>query len=434
MLKSFRSPSIQLVFILLAITAMAVFSVLLKPAESNQLEAIPNRSAYNSKPSGLRAWYLAGQKVGLALSLWERPFEELSDLPTQATMLIIQPYAVGSRGVLYGPEAMTALRQWVARGNTLIVLDNFQRNASGSLLRPFGIQVEHHRPTGRIHNSQGRLIQISASKPLTLSPESEPLLGSFIQQPLYSQTMQSFAFPAKPAEPIEVLLQNAQQQPVLVRLPYQKGTFIFGTTPDLVDNQLLYQHRDANFQFLANLLTLEKKPVLINEFVHGYSQTQDIFSYFREKTPVGNIFMQLIFVFLLVLWLSFTRWTPVLATADTNKPKTNGLKQLIDSLASIYYRRQDATLAIQPQLTQINATLKRRYQVDLQDTPRLKSLIETLYAPYSSKDAVTVLQMLEKAQKMLGTETEEPSHLPHRELYQLSKELTDLQERLYAKR
>jgi hypothetical protein len=167
--------------------------------------------------------------------------------------------------------------------------------------------------------------------------------------------------------------------------------------------------------------------------VHGYDRTGDIFAYFREKTPVGALMMQFVFMLLFLLWLSFTRWTPVFAPDEGRAPKTGGLGQFINSLANIYYRRHAASLTIRPQLAQVAATLRRRHQIELHESAKIQNLLESLPEPYSSNEAEELLATLQEAQDIAVPEADVA--VAHRELLQLSKHLTELQERLqYAKR
>ncbi|HEY9746270.1 MAG TPA: DUF4350 domain-containing protein [Oculatellaceae cyanobacterium] len=403
--------TLQIGVCVLLLFVLSLISIWLKPQNLSPKEDFVNRSIYNSAPSGSRAWYLAIKKSGIPVSLWEESFQELKALPGPATMLIIQPFAVISGRMVFDEAATQQLLTWVGQGNTLILLDDFQRPEAKAFIEHVGFRVIAEAPG---------MLSPSAS-------QSGHALNDFVAYPLHSQSGGILQAVPKHRRHFTPLLRNTRNQPTLIQLPYQKGSLILGTSTDLIANQWLHKNADGNFQYLANLIQLEKKPLVINEFVHGYRKAGDIFAFFREKTPIGAIAMQLFFVFLLVLWLSFMRWTPVWPALKKQASENSGIRPFIDSLAGVYYRRHAAILALRPMLEQVATTLRDRYQIHLQDSVQIQTLLESLPSPYSSSNAET-LGTLREAQELVslgggGT-------LPHRELLRIAQQLSELQERL----
>jgi hypothetical protein len=411
-----RVPAtMQIALLLTVLLVLTALSLLLKAPDKSP-EVITNRSIYNSGPSGIRAWYLAAQKAHLPLASWERPFTELDEAPAPSVMLIVQPFMAAQGQTILGTAEVEKLLHWVAQGNTLVLLDDFQHRGARLLTDELGIQIK------RAHSER-------------LTPQSADL-NRFVEDDLQSRrTSACFWLPSE--KDTKILLKNHQKQPVLLRMPYGKGVLILGTSPDLIENQWLYRLQDGNFQFLTNLLVMERKPILINEFVHGYNRVESLFAFLREKTPIGAILMQLIFAFLLVLWLGFTRWVPVLPITE-NVAKNGGLHSFIDAVAHLYYRRRAASLALQPHIQHIAAILRQRYQIkfdSLAESTQLQNLLEALPRPYSSEEAKNILATLQQAKELAEPDAASFATLSNQELFQLSTALTEFQERLqYVKR
>lgn len=408
-----RRPVFILPLLLMALIVMVALLTMLSP-ERSQPEPFANRSIYNNAPSGYKAWYLANRKAGLPMTAWERSFSDLDQVPEPATMLIVEPFTVAQSHITFGRDEVNTLLTWVSRGNTLVLLDDFKRYGSEYFLQVM---------SQKVRNAPG-----SANLPLHALAKPDPLLASFLGAPLRSEVTRRF----EPGTdyPVQVLLADGQNRPLIIRIGYQKGSLILGTPVDLASNKFLpAQPENDNFQFLSNLLLLEKKPVFINEFVHGYAAIDNILAYYQQKTPLGGMLVQLFFAFLLVLWLSFFRWTR--PPEDKSVPgKEGSLGAFINSLAGVYYRNRAGSLALGPQLDQIDRTLKRRYRVTLQEeeTARLDHLLQDLFADYSSKDESpgVLIAGLKKAREI--TEQQAPVH--PRELLRLSRQLAFIQERL----
>lgn len=389
---------------------------LLTLVASPQPEAEPfmDRSIFNSGPSGYRAWMLVNQKSGLPLIPWQQSFSDLKSLPRPAVMVIVEPYTVARSQVIFGRKEAEALLDWVAQGNTLILLDDFKRYGSQHLLRRLELTLNSLSPP-----AEPQILQV---------PKRASLLTTYLQRPVVSKSPHRFESKANARYPATVLLEDQAHRPALLRIPYGAGTLMVGTPTDLASNHYLHTPPNDNHQFLSNVLSLEHKPVYINEFVHGYNEITDVFSWYRQKTPLGDLFTQLLFGFAFVLWLSFVRWTPKPSQPATGA-KTGPPPQIfLQSLASVYYRTQAAPLALKPQLDQLDLSLRQRYQVKLSDEGGLQDLLANLFADYSSKDEspAMLLAAIRKAQDIV----ERGTRASHRETLKLARQLTFIQERL----
>jgi hypothetical protein len=383
-----------------------------------EAEPFANRSVFNNDVTGYRAWFLASRKTGLPIRIWQKPFSKISELPGPSTMLIVEPYTVSSNTVTFTPKDTRALLSWVGRGNTLVLLDDFQRRGSEYLLNQLEPALK---------------VQAAKSPPKTIGLSQSPaILRSYVAASLRTSNTRRLAF-TRASSQARVLLADEAHRPLLVQVPYQAGTIIMGTPLDLGSNAYLYDPANDNYQFLSNLLVVESKPIFVNEFVHGYTEINDIFAYLQQKTPLGQIFMQLMLGFLVILWLSFVRWTPrLIGVPNGQEPSPSGsMEAYTHSLANIYHRTHAASAALEPQVLRIEAILSKRYRVTMKEEARVRHLLDELSGGYSSRDESPAV-LWESLQKAHGA-VDRQERIPHRELLKLSRQLSIIQDRLERK-
>ncbi len=452
MANPFSTPGRWMLPVMLGVLAVLVFlSTLMAPSKSSQ-EALPNRSAYNFSATGTRAWYLAMQNAGIKVSLWERPFAELSSLSQPVSMVMISPYTYSSDAAVFSPKEAELLMQWVAQGNTLILLDDFRRPGSGRIARAARLQMrvlssrQRPRPPAADSDAPSQL----KVQPLTSLHSS---LDTFVRLPLLSRSHVAFRMNA-PVQTqwsgqVTPLMVDGENNPRLVRLAFGRGVLILGTTWDLVDNAFLTAPPNDNAQFLTNLLRQEGKPVYLNEFVHGYAPTDDLYTFLGRKTPFGSMFAQFVLGFVLLLWLSLMRWTPkpLEKGADAMKStEASGINAYIQSMAQWYARTHASSLVLAPQLRRIETLLRQRFRLALDDEERLKHLLAPLPGHYSNKEASpefrfddspdALVEALKKARARIQEQTQGqvPKPLSDRALLQMACQLTLIEERLHHER
>ena len=451
---------------MLGVLIVLVFlSTLLAPSKSTQ-ETLPNRSAYNAAETGTRAWYLAMQQSGVRVSLWEQPFAELTTLSQPTSMVIISPYTYSTDSAVFSPKEAEQLMGWVAQGNTLILLDDFRRAGSGRIARAARLQV---RVLPCMAEPARRSTDNDASSPPRLKAlplkSLQPSLNAFVRLPLLSRSNVAFRInapvQAQWSGQLTPLLVDGDGNPRLVRLTYGRGALILGTVWDLVDNAFLHAPLNDNDQFLTNLLRQEGKPVYLNEFVHGYAPTEDIYTYFGHKTPLGPIFAQLVLGFVLLLWLSLLRWTPKPSEGSRETVKSTeatGINAYIQSMAQWYARTHASSLVLAPQVRRIETLLRQRFRLTLDDEDRFKHLLAPLPGHYSSRESSpdarfesspeALPEALIEALRLARAQIQEqgPSQgqalrqtqltkpLSDRALLQLARQLTLIEERLHHER
>jgi len=114
--------SIILTFVVI-IGLLVVFNALTyvrPPEKTRDFEIAPNRSTYHSGPTGLRALHDFLNESGYKVIRWrETPQKLLGDSGKSVTTFVV----VGLTQLPIEPEEAKALREWVARGGRLILID-----------------------------------------------------------------------------------------------------------------------------------------------------------------------------------------------------------------------------------------------------------------------------------------------------------------------
>ena len=398
------------------------------------------RSIYNDSPTGYRAWWLACQKSHVLLEAWEKPFSKLNTMPASATMLIVEPFTFSKSSVLFGQEEAEATLDWVEQGNTLVLLDDFRRYGSQRIAEQLLSYVWTSK-SSKSKLSREELRQ-GFSQSALQAINRQKTLDVYLNYPVLTRSIRNLTPKMHDLRSNEwqSILEDGHGHPLLLRLPYGKGTLVLGTVMDLGDNQYLYGRPNDNAQFLTNLLLREGKPIFVNEYVHGYEEAEDLLTYLGQTTPLGVIFVQLLLGFILLLWLSATRWTPKPQEAQPNGSivnfGVNSLEVYIQSLARIYARSQAASLALEPQLQRIEALLRQRFRLSLEDEERLRHLLVTSSGDYSSREGSpesspeALINALRQAQLVIQNQ----ERLTPRELLRLARQLTLIEERLHYER
>jgi len=430
--------------LLLLLAVLVGLSTLFSPSAQNG-EPLANRSIYNTSASGYRAWWLACQKSGLGLTPWEKSFDKLDTLPGAATMLMVEPFTFSSSNVLFGEKEAELTLDWVRQGNTLVLLDDFHRAGSHAVAQKILARVwgaSDNQATPAADRGSGE----PSSQALSI-PASQKALSVYVTRPVVSRINLRFRSLDQVLSGTDLhwepILVDQVGKPLLIRVPLGKGALILGTATDLADNQYLHNPANDNYQFLANVLKREGKPVFVNEYVHAYQEAADLMSFLGKNTPLGVIFVQLVLGFILLLWLSFMRWTPKPKTnaGSSALPEVDSLQAYIQSMARMYMRSQAASLVLAPQVERIQALLRRRHRLTLEDETQLrhilgetqlKHLLGTSPGDYSSKDESpeALADALQQARLVVQNE----ARLSHRELLKLARQLTLIEERLQYER
>ncbi|MFW6359560.1 MAG: DUF4350 domain-containing protein [Chroococcales cyanobacterium] len=265
----------------IALAAIIVITAIAAPSSSK----LNSGSTYGRSPDGYGAWYAYMKERGTPIERWQRPFDEFmehEELEASVTLLRVQTH---SEGWMYGNE-----NEWVKEGNTLIILGVPKPVTEA----PFYTEQESSVGSVEIHTTQ------------RAANERESLLGDRFGSIVWQENVGD-------------------------------GRIIYATTPFIAANA--YQDSPGNYEFLAQLVTKFGENIVVDEYIHGYRDKEQIeaevgesISNYLAKTPLLTIFIQIIVIMLVIIWAGNRRFgQPISLSA----PKVNNSKAYIEALAGV---------------------------------------------------------------------------------------------------
>src|SRR5262249_17581087 len=82
-------------------------------------EFAPNRSSYNSGPTGTRALYQLLEESGMPVARWRESYSSLNAEAKDATLVIVGPFPPGQK---LSDEEAVALQDWISSGRQALII------------------------------------------------------------------------------------------------------------------------------------------------------------------------------------------------------------------------------------------------------------------------------------------------------------------------
>jgi hypothetical protein len=275
----------------IALSAIILFSFIFAPSSK-----INHGSSYNRAADGYGAWYAFMQAQGTNIQRWQKPFSDI--ISNKNSVILLEVNSNLQPNTLDKEQT-----DWVEKGNTLVVL-GVQEAATAAEFRT------------NQKSSVGDVL-IDTSRRHRKSKSEEVSLGDRFGAVVWEQK-------------------------------YGKGKVLFATTPYLAANA--YQD-EANFQYLADLVTKNKQKIFIDEYIHGYKDADikekegegDLISYFA-KTPLFPVLIQLGVLLLLLIWSENRRFGKP-ATLDI--PVIDNSQAYIQALAGVLQKAESSDFVLE---------------------------------------------------------------------------------------
>ncbi len=342
-------------------------------------------STYNKSPAGYSAWYDYMEKRGVKLIRSRQPIPGLLETATQSTdrapktLIQIQPElsrgGSGSRRQSADLKLDSDAQSWLDAGNHLIILGVSQPVGRG----PF---------SSRVGSPQGPVVVETARRASGLS---ETLLADS-NGAIVWQVDRPKASPKPATHP---------------------GKLIYATTPHLGANA--YKAEPGNYAFLADLVTQRQTPILIDEYLHGYRESQPaqtkngkvrakpperspdqgLLNYLAQ-TPLLPIGVQAIVLILIAIWAKNQRFGRF---QSVDPPPVDNSTAYIQALAGAL-RQANSRSFVMDTVNQAELRQLQR-QMGLGDTPMtLPELIEAWTAQGRSADDLKSLLRMQSRQDL----------------------------------
>ena len=230
---------------------------------------IGSGSTWSSAPDGYRAWYDYMAAEGASVERWQRPLDELLEDSTNAdqelgagdhsTLLVVLPQVLaGNRYAIIGD-----LSGWFEAGNQAVILS------------PSSVPVTAAPFSSKLPSDAGAVTIETRRRLLERNDEPEN---------------------HQEESPLEPVLAD-EYGAVVWRQAREAGALIGTVTPFLAANA--YADSPGNFAFLANLVQQSGGTIYVDEYVHGYKDSDVVVKEvagswvdYLVKTPLLLVAMQ----------------------------------------------------------------------------------------------------------------------------------------------
>lgn len=233
----------------IAIAAIVFLSLVTAPNNPSRLG-----STYSRSPDGYGAWYAYMQNQGTPVKRWQKPSGELSKHDRMTLLRVLSQPNSGLN---------QAEKQWVERGNTLIILGVPQ-------------PVTPAEFSTKQQNNELINIKIDTRRRARINQQQRSLLGDRYGAVVWQEKI-------------------------------GEGQVIFCVTPYLAANA--YQDYPNNYKYLAQLATQGDRPIWIDEYIHGYRDKEvreragerNFLSYLAQRPLAAALFQTAIVLFVFIL-------------------------------------------------------------------------------------------------------------------------------------
>ncbi len=288
----------------LAALAVAVI-ILLTLLGAPQNSKLNSGSTYSRSADGYGAWYAFMEKQGTPVKRWQKPFADLPGVrqnpksKIQNSMTLLRVNSKLDNDSLDSRE-----REWVERGNTLVMLGVGQPVTEVAF--------------STVQEFSGGGVKIETGRRKKLSKDERQRLGDRFGTVVWQKKL-------------------------------GKGQLIYATTPHLAANA--YQNEPGNYKFLAQLVTQSSKSIFVDEYIHGYKDKDVIVKEgtgswitYLAKTPLASIFVQVGVILLVLVLGSNQRLGQPLTLAS---PVVDNSKAYIEALAGVLQKANSSEFILE---------------------------------------------------------------------------------------
>jgi hypothetical protein len=275
-------------------------------------------SSYSKTPDGYGAWYQMMVDRGVKIRRWEKTFVRLTQdtVDSQGTTLLrvnsqLEPFQ------LTEPQ-----KKWLELGNTIVCLGVAAPAQDGTF-------------SGMFPSPQGA-VKIETKRRLRETIPIGGLLKDISVRSILSDRSGS----------------------VMVEYSIGKGRLILATTPHLAANT--YQDIRSNYELLANLVTIDRQQIIVDEYIHGYrdrskkiagsnadddseARMGDILGYLAN-TPLIIVLLNLTLGIIVVIWQQNQRFGRIIVPKP---PQIENSQAYIQALGGVLRQANSSEFVIQ---------------------------------------------------------------------------------------
>ena len=240
-------------------------------------EDYPAYSTHSPKPEGARALYLLSRESGLEAGQF---YESEYDYPQSAAMVVLHEEGMDSAAWIFDPYDISAVLDWVAEGNCLVLgapsrglLADALEEELGALA--YGSYVADPRVVGQ-YTQAGQTGKVQAFWRVFQPgqqygfPQGRPDLWQGVQQ-----IEAAGGFGASYIKDAAVLLAVSDPpEPVVLQLSHGQGELLWLLRPEMLANTWLNRMDNAEVGYALLSYAGRYGPLYFDENIHGYSRPQ----------------------------------------------------------------------------------------------------------------------------------------------------------------
>lgn len=290
----------------LAIATLILLTLLIAPKSNPQISG----STFSRAPDGYGAWYAYMERQDTPVKRWQKPSEAFVSSRKDAKTTFLQ---VNTSWLPF--SFSQAEREWVQRGNTLVVLgagNPSATEASFTTIQAGGVRID-----------TGRRKKLTDQKP-PIAGDGEALL--YGGKPVLSDRYGAIVWESA----------------------IGKGRVIYSITPFLAANA--YQDEPGNFALLEKLVKQNGNAVWVDEYLHGYKEAevakredaQNWFIYLLN-TPLLPVTVQVGVLLLVLIWASNRRFGQAIPLVEV---ATENSGAYIAALAGVLHQANRSEFAV----------------------------------------------------------------------------------------
>lgn len=350
-------------------------------------EFAPNRSTYHSGPTGTRALHDLLNESGHKVMRWR---ESTVKLLGENGKLVSTFVVIGLTQVEFEQEEARALRQWVARGGRLVLIDRkidterspisagwtisakepdfptLSDNPGDSKQMTRGVNaLQPVQPTVLTSSIQSVMPSRFASRLRIAPPKNDNTVSIVAAGNENEHDYEEGPPPAKQAEGTELLSRAPVAHiadgdgAILVDYQYGAGRIVLLSDPYIVANSGI--RLNDNLQLAINTLTARPGLIAFDEYHQGRGMSQNAFASYFAGTPVLAIAAQIVLLILLILWTNSRRFGRPLPLPHVDRRSS---LEFVASMAELQERSRAFDLAIENIYTRTRRVLARHAGVD----------------------------------------------------------------------
>lgn len=367
----------QRLLIIIGIAAVLAILIALNAASYVEIERradselYPDRSTYNSSPTGTRAFHDFLIESGYKAMRWrERPMTLLGSNRVQPQTFVI----IGETRVQFSDEDKDSLLRWVAAGGRLVLIDRVPHQ---ELIPAIGnwrlYTVVSEYPPFNLPSTQTETITAGIGpanpvQPTLLTKDVgsvrhskftariivPPLDSSTIPDPESTEEDEDADASEEEADegadfedslessPAPVVHVSDEKGAILIDYAYGAGRIVILGDPFIVANNGI--DKADNLQLAVNIVSTPEGVIAFDEYHHGRAASHNRFFAYFAGTPVMPMLGQFLLIVMAVLWSRGRRFAKPLPLPGVDR---RSKLEFIASMAEVQQRARAHDLALE---------------------------------------------------------------------------------------